>query len=386
MRLVEQRAGAAQRSLRALEPRLVEAAADRLGARLARSLHRLELLAILEHHPMGVALLGGAAVVLLAGAEQHHQRGGGQEQREDHQAAAEPGEREAGDLAPVEEHPHAHERERHGQHHRQRHLRVALAPLARIVGIGLRLHQRLVGGGGCGEVLARQIDAVVVFSLLLRQRLDLVAQGAFGRGADLEQVGIERGEARAALGREVLRILPQGVALAPQLEELLIDALDRGALGRQPLDAVVGRLDALEHLRALGLELGELLVQMAHVGGLVVGLRQPRADVGDLRGEVGQRVGRRRRARGQLGQAALDLGERLGGAGARARSGGEQLGGHVGRAPERAELVGVEREHRGVGFLVDVRHQGGIPLEPVAVADAGQLPLAGRRLLIRGRA
>ena len=136
---------------------------------------------------MGVAFPRSALLVFLIWTEQHDQSTHRHEQREHHEAAAERRKRQTRNAAPMEKHRNAHQRERHRQQHRQDDLRAALAASVRGIRVLLRFHQRLVGGGGSGKVLLRQVDAMLLLRLVFGKGIDFVAQRTLGRSCYFHQ-------------------------------------------------------------------------------------------------------------------------------------------------------------------------------------------------------
>ena len=229
LRLGQKRARAAEGTLRCREARGVQLGTDARSQLLLRGQARLELLLVLQHDPLGILLAGFLRLGGLVGAEQHDQRGGGQHEGEHHQAYAERGERQAGDLAAVHEQRHAGCHEHEGQRDGQPHLHAALAtaPLVHLMHV-LGFEQRLVGSGGRCAVLLGQVHAVRAFRLLLGQRVDAVAQGALVGGAQGHERRVQGLLAHTMLGGQGGLVLAQGVALAAQLVALGVQLLQAG--------------------------------------------------------------------------------------------------------------------------------------------------------------
>ena len=112
----------------------------------------------------------------LVGAKQHDHGGQGQHDGEHDEAHADGGERQAGDLAAVDEQRQTRADESERQYDGQRDLHASLAARPFMLGMAVRgFEQRLVGSLRGGEVVLRQIHGVLAFRLVDGKRVDLVA-------------------------------------------------------------------------------------------------------------------------------------------------------------------------------------------------------------------
>ena len=385
LRLVQQRTRSAQRSLRLGQARGVQLGTGAVPERCLAFQARFQLLLVLQHHPLGVLLARFLRVLFLVGAKQHHHRGQRQHDGEHHQTDAERRERQAGDLAAVNEQgqarAHEHERQRDGQPH----LHAALAASAFALGaFVVGFQQRLVSGLRRCEVVLRQIDGVLAFRLVDRQRVDLVAQGALFRRWQLNQ--LRHAAVGGAMGcdQHVL-LVAQRRYLVGQRVYLVIQLLDVRALDGQRLDRRVQSIEARQKLVALGFQLAELLILPLEALGLLGGGRHLGAQLVLLRREVGDGVLDAGGARSVLSQLFLHGGQRVSGRSARSRTGGEQLSRNVGGVAQRPQLVAGQGEHRLKCLFVDVGHEGCVALQAVAVAHARELELGRARGFRRGK-
>jgi len=215
--VVEQGARLADGALRLLEAVLLEKRPDVGPVPLQVREAGVQLLAILQHDPLGVLATLLERLRAPVRAEEDDERAGGEEEGEHNHADAQGRDRQALDIPPVEEHRYARHDEGDGEQHGHDHLRgaVAQAPGARF-GPLLHFKQGLVRSRRRGAVLLGQVDRALDLRLLGGQLVQPVAQkpllGCIEREKPLAHLGhIPRFHVeRPPLGLERLQLLAPG--------------------------------------------------------------------------------------------------------------------------------------------------------------------------------